>query len=138
MNTNDDSEGQRAMFYLSLGIVSGSLMERSRFEALVQALRAGDINPAYVLLVREKLSRALEAAGTATPDGDVLVPKHSPLFSTRADASRYRWLVERRVEVRYTKRADEEVTHAEVHDGTHWVRRAGLDEAVDVAMRIEP
>jgi hypothetical protein len=78
MSTDDDS--QRAMFYLSLGVVAGSLMEKDRFLALVQALRAGDVNPAYVLLVREKLDRALEAASHAAPE-----LKQAPIEYTRSD-----------------------------------------------------
>jgi hypothetical protein len=52
-----------AMFYLSLGIVMGSLMDEKLRAGLVDGMRSGGVNPYYVRRVRDGLTAALDAAG---------------------------------------------------------------------------
>jgi len=58
----DTSNERRAYFYLSLGMVAGSLVDDVLMDALINALKMGDIRGDYVRLVRDKLTRALDAA----------------------------------------------------------------------------
>ena len=57
------NDEQRApMFYLSLGLVAGNLMDKAFFLSLLQPIKAGSVNPEYVRLVRDRLAIALDEA----------------------------------------------------------------------------
>jgi hypothetical protein len=59
MNDNE----RYANFYLSLGIVMGTLTDKAFCLLVAQAIKARDVNPTYVRLVRDKLTQALVDSG---------------------------------------------------------------------------
>ena len=60
--SGDTSKERQAYFYLSLGMLAGSLVNDVLMDDLINALKNGDIRSDYVRLVRDKLASALDAA----------------------------------------------------------------------------
>lgn len=56
------TDERAANLYLSLGMIAGTLMDAATMGDFIQAMRTRDLNPYYVRMVRDQLTKAIEDA----------------------------------------------------------------------------